>query len=299
MVSGEPISSDDERVAAVGLSELAVAHAVGAGRGQLHVLDNLVPADQLVVAPTLNPINCSGGGSAAAGRGRAPMATRQRRRAGQAGSQTGTARRRSCNKDRPAFGLETTCTKTIDAPAPGWTPSRRPIIPIVGALIRAGARHDLARPGRRALRTAARGAATRCARRWPPPATHQYNDGAGLPRAGRGDRAQAGRRERHRRRPRQPRSWSPPAPTWRSCTPCWRSPRPATRSCCRSPFYFNHEMAIEMAGCRAVPVPTDERYQLRSRRDRARDHPAHPRHRHDLAEQSRAARCCPRRRCAR
>jgi aspartate/methionine/tyrosine aminotransferase len=29
------------------------------------------------------------------------------------------------------------------------------------------------------------------------------------------------------------------------------------------PFYFNHEMAIDMAGCRAVPVPTDERYQLR------------------------------------
>jgi aspartate/methionine/tyrosine aminotransferase len=29
------------------------------------------------------------------------------------------------------------------------------------------------------------------------------------------------------------------------------------------PFYFNHEMAIEMAGCRAVRVPTDSRYQLR------------------------------------
>ena len=29
------------------------------------------------------------------------------------------------------------------------------------------------------------------------------------------------------------------------------------------PFYFNHEMAIEMAGCRTVRVPTDERYQLR------------------------------------
>jgi aspartate/methionine/tyrosine aminotransferase len=29
------------------------------------------------------------------------------------------------------------------------------------------------------------------------------------------------------------------------------------------PFYFNHEMAIEMAGCRAVRVPTDEHYQLR------------------------------------
>jgi aspartate/methionine/tyrosine aminotransferase len=28
------------------------------------------------------------------------------------------------------------------------------------------------------------------------------------------------------------------------------------------PFYFNHEMAIEMAGCRTVRVPTDDRYQL-------------------------------------
>jgi aspartate/methionine/tyrosine aminotransferase len=28
------------------------------------------------------------------------------------------------------------------------------------------------------------------------------------------------------------------------------------------PFYFNHEMAIQMAGCRAIPVPTDARYQL-------------------------------------
>ena len=29
------------------------------------------------------------------------------------------------------------------------------------------------------------------------------------------------------------------------------------------PFYFNHDMAIEMAGCRTVRAPTDERYQLR------------------------------------
>jgi aspartate/methionine/tyrosine aminotransferase len=29
------------------------------------------------------------------------------------------------------------------------------------------------------------------------------------------------------------------------------------------PFYFNHEMAIEMAGCRVVRVATDDRYQLR------------------------------------
>jgi aspartate/methionine/tyrosine aminotransferase len=30
-----------------------------------------------------------------------------------------------------------------------------------------------------------------------------------------------------------------------------------------TPFYFNHEMAIAMAGCKAVCVPTDEHYQLR------------------------------------
>src|SRR5471032_3369827 len=29
------------------------------------------------------------------------------------------------------------------------------------------------------------------------------------------------------------------------------------------PFYFNHDMAIQMAGCTTVPVPTDDRYQLR------------------------------------
>jgi aspartate/methionine/tyrosine aminotransferase len=29
-----------------------------------------------------------------------------------------------------------------------------------------------------------------------------------------------------------------------------------------TPFYFNHEMAIDMAGCRTVRVPTDDAYQL-------------------------------------
>jgi aspartate/methionine/tyrosine aminotransferase len=31
----------------------------------------------------------------------------------------------------------------------------------------------------------------------------------------------------------------------------------------QAPYYFNHEMAVEMAGCRAVAVPTDENCQLR------------------------------------
>ncbi|MBE9009943.1 pyridoxal phosphate-dependent aminotransferase [Pseudanabaenaceae cyanobacterium LEGE 13415] len=30
----------------------------------------------------------------------------------------------------------------------------------------------------------------------------------------------------------------------------------------QTPFYFNHEMAIEIASCRAVLVPTDENYQI-------------------------------------
>lgn len=29
------------------------------------------------------------------------------------------------------------------------------------------------------------------------------------------------------------------------------------------PFYFNHEMAVQMAGCTVVRVPTDDRYQLK------------------------------------
>ncbi len=31
----------------------------------------------------------------------------------------------------------------------------------------------------------------------------------------------------------------------------------------QAPYYFNHEMAVVMAGCRPVVVPTDDRYQLR------------------------------------
>jgi len=31
----------------------------------------------------------------------------------------------------------------------------------------------------------------------------------------------------------------------------------------QTPYYFNHEMAVGMAGCRAVLVPTDDSYQLR------------------------------------
>ncbi len=39
--------------------------------------------------------------------------------------------------------------------------------------------------------------------------------------------------------------------------------RPGDEIILPAPFYFNHEMAIEMAGCKVVRVPTDEHYQLR------------------------------------
>ena len=38
---------------------------------------------------------------------------------------------------------------------------------------------------------------------------------------------------------------------------------PADEVILQAPFYFNHDMAIVMAGCRTVAAPTDERYQLR------------------------------------
>lgn len=37
----------------------------------------------------------------------------------------------------------------------------------------------------------------------------------------------------------------------------------------QAPFYFNHDMAIVMAGCRTVAVPTDDRYQLQPEAIRA------------------------------
>ena len=51
------------------------------------------------------------------------------------------------------------------------------------------------------------------------------------------------------------------------------------------PFYFNHEMAIVMAGARAVPVPTTADYQLDLDAIAPRDHAADARDRDRVAEQ--------------
>ena len=52
-MSGAADLERDERVVAAGLAELAEPDAVGARRRQLHVLDDLVPARQLVVGADL------------------------------------------------------------------------------------------------------------------------------------------------------------------------------------------------------------------------------------------------------
>ena len=52
-----------------------------------------------------------------------------------------------------------------------------------------------------------------------------------------------------------------------------------------APFYFNHEMAVRMAGCVPVIVPTDAQYQIDPDALAPRDHTADARDRDGLPEQ--------------
>ena len=93
------------------------------------------------------------------------------------------------------------------------------------------------------------------------------------------------RRERHRRPAREPRGGHrrrQPGVHERGARHCATR---ATRSSCPAPYYFNHEMAIVMAGAAPVPVPTTRRVSAGRRRDCRRHHAAHPRGGDRLAEQ--------------
>jgi aspartate/methionine/tyrosine aminotransferase len=93
------------------------------------------------------------------------------------------------------------------------------------------------------------------------PATHQYHDGEGIPelveciaaklRAENGIDADAGRR-----------IMVTAGANMAFVHAVLATTVPGDEVILPAPFYFNHEMAIEMAGCRAVRVPTDDRYQL-------------------------------------
>jgi aspartate/methionine/tyrosine aminotransferase len=94
------------------------------------------------------------------------------------------------------------------------------------------------------------------------PSTHEYNDGAGLP----------GLQERIARKlaadngidvSRGSRIMVTAGANMAFMHAVLATTSPGDEVILPTPFYFNHEMAIDMAGCRAVRVPTDERYQLR------------------------------------
>ena len=140
-----------------------------------------------------------------------------------------------------------------------------PIIPVIGAMIRQtpgtislgqgvvhyGPPQAAVDAIREALATATRQAPPRLRRR------------RGTRAARRGDRERSSQPRTASTWRRAAGSWSPPARTWRSCTRCCPSPSIGDEVILPTPFYFNHEMAIDMAGCRVVRVPTDDRYQLR------------------------------------
>ena len=174
-----------------------------------------------------------------------------------------------------------------------------PIIPVIGAPDPPGAGHHFARPGGGALRAAAGGDRRRRARARTDPATHEYSDGAGHRRP---------LVERSRAKlpaengidvARGSRIMVTAGANMAFMHAVLAITAPGDEIILPVPFYFNHEMAIEMAGCtrrsrrhrRALPARG-------STRSRARDHRSHARDRHDLAEQSERRRASARQRFA-
>ena len=81
-------------------------------------------------------------------------------------------------------------------------------------------------------------------------------------------------------------SWSPPARTWRSCTPCSRSPSPATRSSCRCRSTSTTRWRFRWPAAAPSRVADRRALPAAPRRASARaHHRSHARHRHHLAEQ--------------
>src|SRR4029077_12061414 len=94
------------------------------------------------------------------------------------------------------------------------------------------------------------------------PATHEYQDGAGLPvLLDRIARKLAEENGIHVRRGTNVRVTAGANMAFMHAV--FAVTEPGDEIVLNVPFYFNHEMAIEMAGCKAVRVPTDDRYQLR------------------------------------
>jgi aspartate/methionine/tyrosine aminotransferase len=94
------------------------------------------------------------------------------------------------------------------------------------------------------------------------PATHQYDDGAGIPPLVEAIRQKLAV-ENHIDAGRGSRIMVTAGANMAFMHVALAITSPGDEIILPVPFYFNHEMAIEMAGCRAVRVPTDDHYQLR------------------------------------
>jgi aspartate/methionine/tyrosine aminotransferase len=94
------------------------------------------------------------------------------------------------------------------------------------------------------------------------PATHQYDDGAGIPPLVEAIRKKLAV-ENHIDVGRGSRIMVTAGANMAFMHVALAVTSPGDEIILPVPFYFNHEMAIEMAGCRAVRVPTDDHYQLR------------------------------------
>src|SRR6476660_7206611 len=94
------------------------------------------------------------------------------------------------------------------------------------------------------------------------PATHQYDDGAGIPPLVEAIRKKLAV-ENHVDVRRGSRIMVTAGANMAFMHVALAITSPGDEIILPVPFYFNHEMAIEMAGCRAVRVPTDDYYQLR------------------------------------
>ena len=165
-----------------------------------------------------------------------------------------------------------------------WTPCRRRSFRSSASSIRQTPGTISLGQGVVALRTAAGGRSTPCRDVADRRSAHDYQDGAGLPALVDAARGEAARGERHRSSRAAAASWSPPARNMAFMHAVLAITEPGDEIILPAPFYFNHEMAIQMAGCRAVAVPTDARYQLRLDAHRA------PRSRRARAPSSRSRR---------
>jgi histidinol-phosphate/aromatic aminotransferase/cobyric acid decarboxylase-like protein len=240
----------DERIAAAGLAELAEAHAVGIRRGQLHVVDDLVPAGKLVVGADLVAEELLG-------------RLERSRRVDDHCRETGEHER---GHQHAAANHEASREHYIIAVTPMLNTRSRmdaiqaPIIAVIGDLIRQNP--GTISLGQGVVHYGPPQAALDAARAaLPQPETHGYQDGVGIPQLVAAIDTKL-RRDNGIDCRNGLRVMVTAGGNMAFVHAILAITQPGDEIILPVPFYFNHEMAIQMADCAAVLVPTDDRYQL-------------------------------------